>query len=33
MKINEQKNEAGPVLNRKIIINNNNKQTEVNAYV
>ena len=30
---NEKKTEAGPGLNRKIIINNNNKQTEVNAYV
>jgi len=31
--LNEQKTEAGPGSNRKIIINNNNKQTEVNAYV
>jgi hypothetical protein len=33
MKINEKKNEAGPATNRKIKTNNNNKQTEVNAYV
>ena len=33
MEKNEQKTEAGPVLNRKIKINNNNEQTEVNAYV
>ena len=33
MEINEKKNKAAPVLHRKIIINNNNKQKEVHAYV
>jgi hypothetical protein len=33
MEKNEKKIEAGPALNRKIVINNNNKETEVNTYV
>jgi hypothetical protein len=33
MEKNEKKTEAGPASNRKIKTNNNNKQSEVNAYV